>query len=235
MAERRRAPASEAVSDSRQRIEILQSVSMKLSSTKLPSSRTVLEMERITIGHTAELPVLTDFSLTVIGPERIAIVGPNGSGKTTLLDAIIGTVRPSIGTVKLHVPTAVFDRMVSLINPTESILDNFRRINPDADENACRSALVRFMFRADAALQIASNLSGGQLLRAGLACVLGGSNPPGMLILDEPTNHLDVDSIEAVEQGLQEYDGALLVVSHDMTFLENIRISRRVELPKRGS
>jgi ATPase subunit of ABC transporter with duplicated ATPase domains len=76
------------------------------------------------------------------------------------------------------------------------------------------------MFRADAALQVVSSLSGGLLLRAGLACALGGTRPPSLLILDEPTNHLDIDSIEAVETGLQAYDGALLLVSHDEALLE---------------
>lgn len=68
------------------------------------------------------------------------------------------------------------------------------------------------------------------MLRAGLACALGGSDPPSLLILDEPTNHLDIDSIEAVEAGLLSYDGALVVVSHDETFLANIGIGTRVEL-----
>jgi ATPase subunit of ABC transporter with duplicated ATPase domains len=83
------------------------------------------------------------------------------------------------------------------------------------------------MFRADAALQIVGSLSGGQLLRAGLACVFGGTTPPSLLILDEPTNHLDIASIEA---GLRAYDGALLVVSHDETFLQAIGITRRLDL-----
>jgi ATPase subunit of ABC transporter with duplicated ATPase domains len=111
-----------------------------------------------------------------------------------------------------------------------SIRDNFRRINPEADENACRAALARFMFRADAALQVVSTLSGGQLLRAGLAFVLGGPRPPALLILDEPTNHLDINSIEAVEAGLRAYDGALLIVSHDQIFLEAIGVSRWLNL-----
>ena len=91
------------------------------------------------------------------------------------------------------------------------------------------------MFRADAALQIVGSLSGGQLFRAGLACVLGGSTPPSLLILDEPTNHLDIDSIEAVEGGLRAYDGALLVVSHDEAFLEAIGITRRIDLAGKAS
>jgi ATPase subunit of ABC transporter with duplicated ATPase domains len=86
------------------------------------------------------------------------------------------------------------------------------------------------MFRADAALQIVGHLSGGQMFRVGLACVLGGATPPSLLILDEPTNHLDIESIEAVEAGLRAYDGALLVVSHDEAFLQAIGITRRVEL-----
>jgi len=164
-----------------------------------------------------------------MGPERVAITGQNGSGKTTLLALISGALKPWSGSVRV-VSSAILDQRVSLLDPSLSIRDNFRKINPDADETACRAALARFMFRADAALQIVSSLSGGQLLRAGLACVLGGTTPPELLILDEPTNHLDIDSIAAVEAGLRAYDGALLVVSHDEIFLEGIRISRRLEM-----
>ena len=109
-------------------------------------------------------------------------------------------------------------------------LENFGRLNPAAGANACHAALARFMFRADAALQVAGSLSGGQMFRAGLACVLGGTKPPSLLILDEPTNHLDIESIEAVEAGLRAYDGALLVVSHDEAFLQAIGTTRRLDL-----
>src|SRR5690606_20250263 len=111
---------------------------------------------------------------------------------------------------------------VDLLDRGATIRENFLRLNPGADENTCRAALARFMFRADAALKPVSVLSGGETLRAGLACVLGGTAPPPFLILDEPTNHLDIGSITAVEAGLRAYDGALLVVSHDEVFLGNI-------------
>jgi ATPase subunit of ABC transporter with duplicated ATPase domains len=124
---------------------------------------------------------------------------------------------------------AVLDQEVSVLDPSASVRDNFRRLNPGADEQTCRAALAKFLFRADAAMQGVGTLSGGERLRAGLACVLGVSPPP-LLILDEPTNHLDVDSIEAVEAGLRAYDGALLVVSHDETFLEAVGVTRRVEM-----
>ena len=138
------------------------------------------------------------------------------------------------GTVRVRPDFALFDQKVSLLDPAISILDNFARLNPRAGANECHAALARFMFRADAALQIVGSLSGGQLFRAGLACVLGGSTPPSLLILDEPTNHLDLDSIEAVEAGLRAYDGALLVVSHDEAFLRAIGVTRRVDLAASG-
>lgn len=230
LAERRRTQALEAAAAARERIEVLQPFSVQLASTRLPAGRTVLTIDDVSAGYGRERPVLRDFSLSIIGPERVAVTGPNGSGKTTLLKLVSGEVQPRSGSVCLMTDFAMFDQTVSLLDPSASILENFQRINPGADANTCRAALARFMFRADAALQMVASLSGGQVLRAGLACVLGGSAPPSLLILDEPTNHLDIESIEAVEAGLRAYDGGLLVVSHDEAFLEAIGISRRVEL-----
>jgi ATPase subunit of ABC transporter with duplicated ATPase domains len=159
------------------------------------------------------------------------VTGPNGSGKTTLLALATGRLAPFAGTVRVAGDIAFLDQQITILDPSLSILKNFRRLHPDATDNACRAALARFMFRADAALRPVASLSGGQMLRAGLVCVFGGPKPPDLLVLDEPTNHLDVASIETVEAGLRAYDGALLVVSHDETFLENIGVTRRVELP----
>lgn len=230
LAERLRAQAFEAAATARKRIEILQPLSVSIPSTGLPASKTVLRIDAVTAGYTSGQPVIHDLSFDVTGPERLAVTGPNGSGKTTLLALVTGRLQPWHGMVHVIVDYAMLDQQVSLLDPVLSIRDNFRRINPQGDENTCRAALARFMFRADAALQVVSTLSGGQLLRAGLACVLGGSTPPSLLILDEPTNHLDLDSIEAVEDGLRAFDGALLIVSHDEAFLKNIGISRKLDL-----
>jgi ATPase subunit of ABC transporter with duplicated ATPase domains len=232
-AERKRSQALAEAAAARERIEILQPLSVALAPTGLPSSRTVLRIDRASAGYEADRPVISDFSLTITGPEHVALTGPNGSGKTTVLALVTGQLLPWTGTVQAVVDFAMLDQRVGLLDPSASIRDNFRRLNPDADENACRAALARFMFRADAALQLLASLSGGQMLRAGLACVLGGPRPPSLLILDEPTNHLDLDSIQAIETGLCAYDGALLVVSHDEAFLGAIGITRRVELPGR--
>lgn len=230
LAGRRQELAMEDAAAAREKIEVLQPFSVKLPSTGLPANKTVLRIEGVTAGYSREQPVLRRLSLEITGPERLAVTGPNGSGKTTLLSLVTGALQPREGSVRIMVPFSMLDQRVSLLDPSLSIRDNFRLLNPDADENACRAALARFMFRADAALQITGNLSGGQMLRAGLACVLGGPHPPSLLILDEPTNHLDLDSIAAVEAGLRAYDGALMVVSHDEMFLEAIGITRRFEL-----
>lgn len=230
IAERRRADALDAVDTARRRIEVLQPLSVKLPATNLPAGREVLSLDGVSAGYQPEQPVLRDLSFSIVGPERVALVGPNGSGKTTLLKLIVSEVRPLAGSVRVRPDFVLFDQNVSLLDPVLSILDNFRRLNPTADTNGCHAALARFMFRADAASQLVGSLSGGQMFRAGLACVLGGTRPPSLLILDEPTNHLDIESIESVEAGLRAYDGALLVVSHDEAFLQAIRITRRLDL-----
>ncbi len=229
LAERRRDQALGDLVSARDRIEILQPFSVRLPSTGLPPGRIVLQVDDVSAGYVADHPVLAELSLMISGPERVAITGRNGSGKTTFLSLISGKLAPWSGDVRVLTDFAMLDQQVSLLDPEISIRDNFRRLNPGG-RNACRAALARFMFRADAALQRVSSLSGGQMLRAGLACVLGGESPPPLLILDEPTNHLDIDSIETVEAGLRAYDGALIIVSHDEAFLEAIGITRRVDL-----
>jgi ATPase subunit of ABC transporter with duplicated ATPase domains len=229
LAESRQSQAVEAVATARRRIEVVQPLSVVVPSTRLPLNRTVLRVKNVAFGYEPGRPIIQNLSFDIVGPERIAVTGPNASGKTTLMELLAGDLRPWHGTIDMMGEFAMLDQKVSLLDPSASIRDNFRRVNPGADENSCRAALARFMFRADSALQLVSSLSGGETLRAGLACVLG-ENPPPLLMLDEPTNHLDLDSIEAVEAGLRAYDGALLVVSHDGAFFAALGMSRTLEL-----
>jgi len=230
LAERQRGEAAEQLAAARAKIEVVDPLSVGLPSTGLPSSRTVISLDNVTAGYAEGCPVIENLSLTITGPERVAITGANGSGKSTMLALIAGTLKPWEGDVCVGVPFALFDQRVGLLDPALSIAGNFLRLNPGTTNNQCRAALARFRFRADAADQLVGTLSGGQMLRAGLACVLGAPQPPQLLILDEPGNHLDIESLTAIETGLAAYDGALLVVSHDAAFLDAIGMTRTIEL-----
>ncbi|GHA14710.1 ATP-binding protein [Devosia pacifica] len=230
IAGRMRAKADEQAKAARDDIEVLQPVSLSLPTTGLPAGKQVLEATDLTGGHDVTYPAIRNFNLRVSGPERIAIIGANGSGKTTLLKLLTGALKPMSGSVRVRAEFALLDQSVSILDPSLSVRENYRLLQPDEDENACRAALARLKFRAEAALQRVGTLSGGEMLRAGLAVTIGSAHPPKLLILDEPTNHLDLDAIQAVEAGLNAFDGALLVVSHDQAFLDNIGITRQIEL-----
>lgn len=230
LAEKQGDAAQVQAAEARARIEVLTPFSVKLAPSGLHAGKVVLRASRLTGGYDAERPVIRDFAMDMIGPERVAISGPNGAGKTTLLKLLTGELTPIAGGVQIGGPMAMLDQQVGLLDRSQSIVDNFRRLNPDSTVNDCRAVLAAFNFRNDAALQVVGTLSGGEMLRAGLACVLGGKTPPMLVVLDEPTNHLDIEAIEIVEAGLRAFDGALLVISHDRAFLDNIGVSRDVVL-----
>ena len=168
--------------------------------------------------------------MTITGPRRVAITGANGTGKTTMLKLAVGLLEPTSGWVDRSVQAALLDQETRLLNAGETLVEAFLRRNPGATPNAARAALARFRFRNVEADKRVEVLSGGERLKAGLACVIGGERPAQLLVLDEPTNHLDLDSIAAVEAALSAYDGALLVVSHDADFLDAIGVDERIAL-----
>lgn len=224
----RREALDEALSTAREKIEILQPLRMDIPSSGLAPGKTVLRLDDVTGGYDPDRPVIRDLSLTVTGPERVIIAGPNGSGKTTLLKIITGQIVPQRGRVDLTVPFALLDQHVGSLDPARTLRDNFLHLNPVADTHMAHAALARFGFRAADSLRRAGELSGGERLRAGLACALGGIPPPMLLVLDEPTNHLDLDGIAALEAALAGYDGAVLVISHDTAFLESLAPDRTI-------
>ena len=229
LTERKQRETAEAQKAAERQVERKRTLSIPMSPTGLPAARTVLAFENVS-GGAGEPPIIDHLSFALTGPERVAVTGPNGSGKTMLLRLATGEIAPAAGNVRRTGRIAMLSQEVGFLKPEISLVENFHRLNPGSDDNACRAALARFLFRRDDALKRAADLSGGEVLRAGLCCVLSSRAPPELLLLDEPTNHLDLDSIAAVEAALNHFDGALLVVSHDETFLANIGIARRIEM-----
>ena len=235
LAERRRVEAQATLAEARERVEQVRALSIPMPTTGLAAGKTVMELDGAGWAPPGGRPVLADVSLKLVGPERVAVVGPNGAGKTTLLKRAAGLLEPTAGVVRRPVDAALLDQEAALLRPRETLVEGYRRLNPEATPNDAHAALARFLFRNTAAQRRVSTLSGGERLRAALACVMTGVRPPQLLILDEPTNHLDLASITAVEAALAAYDGALLVVSHDADFLDAIGVVRRIELRPGGS
>ena len=225
IAERLVTEADAAADAARARVEVLTPLTIDLPPSGIPANADLLDLDAVCVRRGDR--VFGPWTLHLRGPERVALSGANGAGKTTLLRLAHGDLVPYSGRIS-HATgrVAMLDQHVSLLDDDTSILDNFRRINSGMDDNTAHAALARFAFRNRDALQLAGSLSGGERLRAGLACTLTGERPPWLLLLDEPTNHLDIDSIEVLEAALREYDGALLVISHDAAFLDAIAVQR---------
>ncbi|MGJ9421159.1 ABC-F family ATP-binding cassette domain-containing protein [Aeromicrobium sp. CF3.5] len=219
--ERARDQLTEAESQVRDDREI----HVDLPATAVPSTRVVLTMTDVQLAHTGRT-----IDLRIDGPERIALVGPNGSGKTTLLRTALGELEPEAGEVRLRVPARHLPQRMDVLDTTLTIVTNVRRTAPTADETEIRGQLARFLFRARRADQVVSTLSGGELLRATLATVLLAEPAPQLLVLDEPTNNLDLASITHLVEALRSYRGALLVVSHDRAFLDDLELTRSIEM-----
>lgn len=229
LAERQSEAANEKLAAARAEVEVIAPLTIDLPPTGLPANSEVLAMDAATLDVGAR--TLGPWSLTIRGPERVAVTGANGAGKSSLLQVALGVIAPSSGSVRrAEGRLAMLDQHVALLDPASTILANFRVLHPGLDANAAHAALARFAFRNRDAERVVGTLSGGERLRAGLACVLGGPEPARLLLLDEPTNHLDLASVEVLESALARYDGALLVVSHDRRFLEAIGVTRELAL-----
>ena len=165
-------------------------------------------------------------SLQVDAGERIGITGPNGAGKSTLLRLLLGRIEPDEGRASLGASIAIgeIDQARAQFTGSDRLVDRFEQRVPDWTTADVRTLLAKFGLRSDHVERPVDDLSPGERTRAGLALLQAcGTN---VLVLDEPTNHLDLPAIEQLEQALESYDGALLLVTHDRRMLQNVRLDR---------
>ncbi|MFH9726644.1 ABC-F family ATP-binding cassette domain-containing protein [Streptomyces sp. NPDC017254] len=224
-----RALHTERLSEARERLDAAveavrddDEIRVELPRTSVPPGREVLFLRDLELRYGAR--VAGAFELR--GPERIALVGRNGAGKTTLLRTIAGEVAPLSGEAEARVPLRFLPQRLDVLDDGLSVVENVARFAPTATGNAIRARLARFLFRGARADQPAGTLSGGERFRATLAALLLAEPAPQLLMLDEPTNNLDMASVRKLTAALDAYEGALIVASHDVTFLESLGITR---------
>ncbi|MFJ7074366.1 ABC-F family ATP-binding cassette domain-containing protein [Streptomyces sp. NPDC098781] len=197
-------------------------IRVDLPYTAVPPGRGVLTLRDLELVYGAR--VSGGFDLH--GPERIALIGRNGAGKTTLLRTVAGELAPVSGEATAHVPLRFLPQRLDVLDGELSVAENVARFAPGATNNRIRARLARFLFRGARADQKAATLSGGERFRAALAALMLAEPAPQLLMLDEPTNNLDMASVRQLTTALESYEGALIVASHDLPFLESIGITR---------
>ncbi|KVV19871.1 ABC transporter ATP-binding protein [Burkholderia cepacia] len=213
-----KATLDERVQQAAARVEIDAPVLVSLPGTEVSARRQLFTLER------ARLPwgiAGADDAITwsASGPVRIALTGPNGCGKSTLLRMLAGELTPRSGACTTHVSAAYLDQRLALLDPERSIVEQLGLLDTPLAEGELRSRLALLQLDAARATQPARQLSGGERLKAALACALWRGTPAQLLLLDEPTNHLDLESVRAIEAALAGFPGAIVVASHDTAFL----------------
>ncbi len=196
------------------------------------SQRRVAELDAV------ELPFVSEaarrISLILTGQQRVGVVGPNGYGKSTLLKVMAGHLAPLAGSCKVTSQSAYLDQRLANLRPEKSVLEQLMAVNRSASEGDLRTRLAQLGLDAQKIAAPAGSLSGGERLKAALACLLYAEAPPQLLLLDEPSNHLDLPSIQALEALLRSYRGALMVVSHDDAFMDNLALTDRLVVNEKG-
>jgi ATP-binding cassette subfamily F protein uup len=189
------------------------------------SGKLVVEAEHISHQFDGK-PVIKDFSVRIMRGDRIGFIGPNGVGKTTLINILLGRLQPDQGTLQQGTKwqVAYFDQLRMALDPEKTVIDNVAEGRETIELNGRKQHIISylgdFLFTPKRALTQVKALSGGECNRLLLARLF--SQPANILVLDEPTNDLDIETLELLEELLANYDGTLLLVSHDRSFVDNV-------------
>lgn len=214
----------EAVREARERVEEDNPVMLTLPGSTVAAGKQVLVLEQL------QLPFITmpPLDWRMDGPMRVAITGPNGCGKSTLLKVILGQLPAATGHCQCSVSLAYLDQNLSQLDLSRSVVEHLALQDTPLAEGVLRSQLAQLQLNAERVTLPLAALSGGERLKAALACVLWCREPAQLLLLDEPTNHLDLASSQAMEAALAAFPGAMLVVSHDEDFLRALKLTHRL-------
>ncbi|WCF40673.1 ABC-F family ATP-binding cassette domain-containing protein [Enterobacter roggenkampii] len=219
-----------AVNKARERVEDDNPVMFTLPGSQVPEGKQLLVLEELVLPHVPVPPL----NWRMDGPMRVALKGPNGCGKSTLLKTLLGEVAPRSGSCKVSVSCAYLDQHLSRFDLSQSVMTHLNLSHTPLEEGVLRTRLAQLQLGADKVMLPLATLSGGERLKAALACVLWRAEATQLLLLDEPTNHLDLASVQAIEAALAGFPGALLVVSHDEAFLSGLTLTHELVWEEAG-
>ncbi|VEI21335.1 Uncharacterized ABC transporter ATP-binding protein YheS [Serratia plymuthica] len=219
-----------AVREAYQRVEEDSPVMLTLPGSAVMPGKQVLVLEQLQLPFVSASPL----DMRIDGPMRVALTGPNGCGKSTLLKVILGQLAAVSGHVHCPLPMAYLDQALSQFDSRLSVMALLGLQDSPLAEGALRTQLAQLQLGAERIRLPLAALSGGERLKAALACALWRKEPAQLLLLDEPTNHLDLASSLAIEAALAEFPGAMLVVSHDEAFLRALKLTHRLHWQDEG-
>jgi len=199
---------------------------LALPASRVPADKPVLDLQGLRLPY-VDGPII---DATLVGPIRVVVTGANGCGKSTLLRVIGGALAPQQGNATTLVRTAaLYQDGGDALPPQRSLLDHLRRLDCPLPGSELRTRLAQLRLDAARVVLPMGLLSAGERLKAALACALWRKEPARLLLLDEPTNHLDLDTSLMLQSALQGFEGALIVASHDVEFIEALRPTHRWE------
>jgi ATPase subunit of ABC transporter with duplicated ATPase domains len=219
-----------AVKQARERVEEENPVMFTLPGSRIAEGKQAIVLQELVLPYVNMPPV----NWRMDGPMRVALRGPNGCGKSTLLKIILGELEAVSGTCRVSVQSAYLDQHLSQLDLTQSVTTHLNLHDTPLEEGVLRSRLAQLQLGADKVSLPLRELSGGERLKAALACVLWREEATQLLLLDEPTNHLDLASVQAIEAALAGFPGALLVVSHDQAFLNGLQLTHEMVWDEKG-
>lgn len=225
----------ERLNEAKERIEQNNKIIIDVHEQKKNYNKKILDVEGVNFNlSNSGFLWKHNISFVLNSGERLNIAGINGCGKSLLLKLITGEIKPSLGSIQLLTKNIAFlDQNINLLERDLSIFDNVKKFAGNkTPEHEIRIKLARFLFRGDDVFKKIEQLSGGEKMRAGIACLMAAESVPELLILDEPSNNLDIKSVEELTSALNQYNGALIIVSHDRTFLGELNIQRQLLLSR---
>ncbi len=205
---------------------------INFDNSHLHKGKILVKAEQINFNYHQENLWENNLDFQIVSGERVAINGDNGSGKTTLIKMILGEIKPTFGEIYLSENKTIYiDQEYSLIKNEFSVYEQAQQFNiKNLEEHEVKTILARFLFWKNDWDKKCEFLSGGEKMKLLLCCLSIQNISPDMIILDEPTNNLDIQNIEILTSAINDYEGTLIVVSHDNRFLEDININKTISL-----